>query len=243
MSKYHVSTALWVTICLGVWVLVNQAWGWVALVTFLYFIAVVWGSIDIRLNFYLKSLNRRSVSNKEIAITFDDGPHPNTLAVLDILDKYRAKATFFCIGSQIEKHPEIIREICKRGHQIGNHTYSHANSFPLYPVSKMEEEIRKTNALILKETGVCTYLFRPPFGVTNPRIAKAIKHMGMESIGWNRRSYDTVSTKEEALKRTVVKAMPGDVVLFHDRLPEAAALLDSYLEILQRQHFTYTVLA
>jgi len=243
MSKYHVATLTWIFACLIAWALTDTFWGGIALFTLIYFVALVWGAIDIQFDFYLKSQHHLSTKNKEIALTFDDGPHPNTLAVLNVLDKHHAKATFFCIGLQIEQYPDILLEIVRRGHQIGNHTYTHKHTFPLFAVHTMEEEIRKTNDLIQKVTGKTTNLFRPPFGVTNPRIAKAIQNTDMQSIGWNRRSFDTVATKEEVLNRTASRAQSGDIVLFHDRLPEAAERLEAFFEKLKYKQFTFCKVA
>lgn len=240
MSKYQVSTVLWIVACLGLWFFVQQRWTWIALSTFIYFSLLIWGSIDIQFNFYLKSVNQLTSEKNEIALTFDDGPHPNTLAVLDVLDKYEAKATFFCIGAQIEKHPEILLEIYRRGHRIGNHTYSHKNFFPISTVAQMEQELRKTNELIQHVTGVSTDLFRPPFGVTNPRIAKAVKNVGMRSIGWNRRSFDTVADKESILRATADKARSCDIVLFHDPLPDMAHILVAFFERVKSTGVQYT---
>src|SRR5690606_35805009 len=115
------------------------------------------------------------------AITFDDGPHPEfTPKVLNLLKKYDAKATFFCIGKHIELYPDIFKSIVEAGHTIGNHTYSHANDFGFFSVEKVISELQQTNAIIKQQIGLDARLYRPAFGVTNPRIKKALKTMKLQ---------------------------------------------------------------
>ncbi|GAW89019.1 polysaccharide deacetylase [Flavobacterium psychrophilum] len=120
-----------------------------------------------------------------------------TLLVLDVLKKHNAKATFFCIGKNAEKHPEIIKQIISEGHIVGNHSYNHSRLFDFYRKDKLVEEIVQTDALIKKISGKKTILFRPPFGVTNPSIKKALQVTKHHVIGWNVRSLDGVIKNEK----------------------------------------------
>jgi len=200
-------------------------------VIFIYFFIIVLGVSFIGLNFFVSSINKIPNLKNQIAITFDDGPSPETLEVLKVLAKWNAKATFFCIGTQVEKHPDILKQIVEQGHLVGNHTYSHQHSFPVFSQSKMLEDVEKASTEIAKVTGEKPKYFRPPFGVTNPRIAKMLKQAKLISIGWNKRSLDT-SIKDQAkiLKRITTNLKAGDIILLHDRIPNAANLLNSFFE-------------
>ncbi len=220
----------WVIACLLVLSFMPHPWEAVGLLTFLFMGTIALGSFHIGLNFFLPSVNHIKTEKKVIALTFDDGPSPSTLAVLEVLAHYGAKATFFCIGAQIEKHPEILLKIHDQGHLIGNHSFSHVNTFPIFSVKKMVAEIERTNEQIQQLTGIKPEFFRPPFGVTTPRIAKALLATHMKSVGWNRRSLDTVlDDPQKILQRTAEKLQAGDIVLFHDPLPTAAATLEAFL--------------
>lgn len=240
MSKHRLVTIAWLLVCFVLVIVSDRPWMWLAVASFAYLALISLGAYQIELNYFLHNTNKGPNARGKVAITFDDGPDPNTLPVLEVLERYGAKATFFCIGSQIEKHPEILRKIHERGHLIGNHTFSHSYTFPVFTVKKMEEEIIKTNGLIKKWTGEEGFYFRPPFGVTNPRIAKAIRLTGMRSIGWNRRSLDTVKqNQKEVLERTAHQLKSGDILLFHDRLPSAAATLEAFFKQVEGKGFLF----
>jgi len=195
------------------------------------------GSFHIRWNYHLNSLIANyKISTNQVAITFDDGPHPYfTPKVLELLREYNAKATFFCIGKNIEKHPELFQQMVNEGHTISNHTYSHANSIGFMKTSDLILEMQKTNSIIKKITGLEAKLFRPPFGVTNPRIKRALKNVGLQSIGWSIRSLDTTSKpKEQILKTICNKLTKGDVVLLHDTSDKSVEILEQLLLFLKQ---------
>lgn len=197
-----------------------------------------WGAFDIRLGYFLPVFYRKKTNKKIIAITFDDGPTEFTPKVLDILEKHNAKATFFCIGKQIEKHPDICIRIHSEGHQIGNHSYSHSNSFGFFSAEKIKTELQKTDSLIEKITGKKNHYFRPPFGVTNPHIARAVKALNHKVIGWNIRSLDTViEDKNKILNRITHKIQPGSIILLHDTSEKTLWVLEQLLLTLQRENY------
>ena len=212
-------------------------WFWI-IGLLLYLSSLALGSFAIGLNFYLQNINKLPSNQNQIAVTFDDGPTPLTLDVLKILAKWNARATFFCIGSAIETYPEILVKIHEEGHLIGNHTYSHKNWFPVLRIDDMISDVNKTTDLIQNLIHQRPILFRPPFGVTNPRIAKAVKNLGLKSIGWNKRSLDTVSKNNSAILKRVTKNLTsGDIILFHDNLPQAAENLDLFLAVATEKGF------
>ena len=103
-----------------------------SLFVLLFFSVTIFGSVEIKANYFVKSINR---GRKEgISLTFDDGPHPElTPRVLDVLDEHGARASFFCVGQLVEKHASLVREMAERGHRIENHTWSHPNAFAFLP--------------------------------------------------------------------------------------------------------------
>lgn len=231
-----------VVICLVllvVLVLLNVAWYFYVLLFFFWLGLTAWGSYDIRLSYFTETLNSDSNnSNREIAITFDDGPHEMTEKILDLLQKFNVKATFFCIGKQIEQKPVVFKRIISEGHIVGNHSYSHSNSIGFFSTQKIIEEISKTNSIITSFLNKNPKLFRPPFGVTNPNIAKAVKQLNMKVIGWNIRSLDTIiKDEEDVFKRVKNKVVPGGIILLHDTSEKSVMVLERLLLFLQSENY------
>lgn len=209
------------------------------LLFFIWLIITGLGSSFIGWNYHVASLNSNTHINKNlIAITFDDGPHPEfTPKVLKLLKKHDAKATFFCIGKHIELYPEIFKSIVDAGHTVGNHTYSHAHSFGFFSVEEVISELQQTNSIIKQQAGLNNQLYRPAFGVTNPRIKQALKVTKLQSIGWSKRSLDTTKLSEKAILNRVTKNLKkGDVILLHDTSEKTIAVLEQLLLFLQHQH-------
>lgn len=197
------------------------------------------GATNIRWNYFLNSLHtNKSIEEKAIALTFDDGPSENTLKILELLKKYNAKATFFCIGNKIDEHPEIFKKILEEGHQVGNHTYSHSPITGFFGTKKMETEINQCNLAAKSHAGIEMKLFRSPSGVTNPKIRKALKRTGHQSIGWSVRSFDALLHSENIVfKLATRKLKPGMVILLHDTKPHSLAILERLLLFLQKRNF------
>lgn len=200
----------------------------------------IWGAFDIRLNYFLKALHqKKNHSKNEIALTFDDGPHPNTGQILDLLQKYQMKATFFCIGTQIEKHPEIIQRMVNEGHVIANHTNTHTSKMGFLSREKLINEIEECNDAIEKATEKKAMLYRPPFGVTNPNVATAVEKTSMTVIGWKVRSLDTmIASEEQLLKRLLLRISAGSIVLLHDNRNVTVQTLERLLITIQKKQLT-----
>ncbi len=152
-----------------------------------------------------------------VALTFDDGPNPNhTEKILNILKKYKIKATFFVLGSFAERYPEIIKKIYNQGHTIANHTMSHP-MLTRVNQKQLEYQILETNKIIKKITGHTPTCIRPPYGMTNHHIHKYIKSIGMVSINWDLNSFDYKKLGSNKLAHWVLKkSQPGYVILMHD---------------------------
>ena len=239
----HYSFILFYLFC-NVFIYAFQGSFWVYLFCFLAFSAVVvWGAFTIELGYFVNSITHKRTKIKEIALTFDDGPTEFTPLFLDLLKEHQVKATFFCIGKQIEKYPEIFQRIIAEGHTIGNHTLSHSNSTGFLSASKMIEEIEKCDNIIKKAGHIKTDLYRPPFGVTNPNIARAIKKTHKQSIGWNVRSLDTIIDDERKIYKRIIKRLKkGSIVLLHDTSQKTYHVLADLLVFLKDQKYsTFTV--
>ncbi len=201
-------------------------------------VIVFLGVIKIEMQFFAKSLCRGDKTKQEVAITFDDGPHRNTLKVLDILDKYSVKAGFFIIGKKANENPDIVKEITNRGHIIGNHSYYHKGAFDIQSRKKMVNELTKANETIKSFTGEENKLFRPPYGITNPIVGYAIKKMGLISIGWSVRSLDTsIKDPDKVCRRVYKRVKPGSVILLHDTTKDIDVILENIIKYLINNNY------
>lgn len=157
---------------------------------------MVWASASIRSGVYVRAFCRENTDRKVVYLTFDDGPHPpETERVLDVLRERGARATFFLIGSKVSGNEAVLRRMLEEGHALGLHTYSHAGTFPLLSFDKMLADVNEGKRAVESVAGKKISLFRPPFGVTNPTIAKVIRTLGMQTVGWDVRSFDTMFCK------------------------------------------------
>jgi peptidoglycan/xylan/chitin deacetylase (PgdA/CDA1 family) len=214
-----------------------QSWVLVLPIAF-YVGTLILGSTKIGLNFYFFSYTNSKTTEKEIALTFDDGPHPIvTPKLIDVLEKHQATATFFCLGKSIAENKSLTKKIDEKGHLIGNHTYSHHKLFDLFSADKMMAEIKATNREIERSIGKSPAFFRPPYGVTNPLLKKALEKSNMFSIGWSLRSFDTIRDQEKVLKKLKSKTKAGDIVLFHDTNEKIIPVIEEYLNWLKSNHF------
>ena len=212
---------------------------YVAILVVGFLLLAVYASVSISAGVYVKAFCRAKNSSKAIALTFDDGPDPVwTPKVLEVLKKYDVKATFFCIGDKVDKHPLLVKQLIEEEHLIGNHTYYHTSFFPLLSRKKMVAELQRCDEAIKNAVGEPVALFRPPFGVTNPTIAASVRELGYKVVGWSIRSFDTVkSEREKVLRRILKKAHAGGVVLMHDNLENSDWLVEQVIVNLHEQGY------
>ena len=155
---------------------------------------------------------------KKVYLTFDDGPTPEITAwVLNQLKAFDAKATFFCIGDNIRKYPEIFNSILLNGHNIGNHTFNHYNGWKTKTRDYFENVLSCKEA-IQQQTTDNRQLFRPPYGKIKKSQAKAILEVGYKIIMWDILSadFDTTITPEKCLENVLKNVAPGSIIVFHD---------------------------
>ncbi len=160
-------------------------------------------------------------SKKEIFLTFDDGPIPQiTPWVLDLLEEYNAKATFFCIGDNIYKNPKVFRRLISNGHSIGNHTYNHVNGWKTESEKYIENCEKFEKILKRVQDNKSELLFRPPFGKLTSKQSKILQRRGYKIIMWDVLSadFDQNISKEKCLENVLKNIQKGSIVVFHDSL-------------------------
>jgi peptidoglycan-N-acetylglucosamine deacetylase len=200
---------------------------------------VFWGCINVSSGFFIKMVCKADTDKKEIAISFDDGPAENfTAQILDILKAEEVKATFFCIGNRIAGNEAVLKEVHADGHIIGNHSYSHHFWFDMYSAKKMQKDLKQMDTEMEKVTGLKPRLFRPPYGVTNPNLAKAIRNRGYTPVGWSVRSLDTVAKNEQQLLNKINAGIkPGAVFLFHDTCKITVNVLPQFIREVKKRGY------
>ncbi len=183
-------------------------------------------------------------SKKEVYLTFDDGPIPEvTPWVLELLEQYNAKATFFCIGDNVKKHPEIYSLLKKKGHQTGNHTFHHLKGWKTNTNSYIAN-VLATEKLIQNTTK----LFRPPYGKLKLKQAKALQDKGYKIVMWSILSgdFDKNITSEKCTQNVLKNIENGSIVVFHDSLkafPRLKETLPCVLEELTKKGFSFKAIS
>jgi peptidoglycan/xylan/chitin deacetylase (PgdA/CDA1 family) len=166
---------------------------------------------------YGKTFTGLASGSRRLALTYDDGPNDShTLRLLEVLAGHEVRATFFLIGRYVKERPDIVREISRAGHTVGNHTFSH----PLL-IFKSEAEIRREvvecQAALEDAIGEAVNLFRPPFGGRRPAVLRVVREIGLKPVMWNVTGYDWNAPPADVIERKVVRQVRGgDVILLHD---------------------------
>jgi peptidoglycan/xylan/chitin deacetylase (PgdA/CDA1 family) len=242
MRPYKLVTILFLISLLAVdyaYFMAGGSLGWIAGALGVYISLLVLGTIFIRWNFYIRSFNKSS-NKKLVALTFDDGPAEQTAAILDVLKKEGVEAAFFSIGKNAAAHPELVKRWDAEGHVVGNHSYDHGFNFDWKLSKNMVKELEQTNNTIKSLIGKTPRLFRPPYGVTNPNLAKAVHRTNMHSIGWNIRSFDTTAKDpKELLERILLKVEGGDIILLHDSMLITKEILTGLINSVRQKGYTF----
>jgi peptidoglycan-N-acetylglucosamine deacetylase len=166
---------------------------------------------------YGRSFARLGRGSRQLALTYDDGPNdPHTLRLLEVLAKHEVRATFFLIGRYVRQRPDIVRELVKGGHMIGNHTFTH--SLLIFKAAReIEAEITACACALRDAADEHSNLFRPPFGGRRPAVLRIVREMGLEPVMWSVTGYDWSAPSAEHIERKVMGGVRGgDVILLHD---------------------------
>lgn len=177
-----------------------------------------WGVLMPRSRFYSPCLSKLPTRERVVWLTIDDGPSPETLAMLDLLDAHHARATFFVVGERAAAHPELIREIVRRGHGIGNHSASHpAALFWALGPARMRDEITRCQDTLRAITGTAPIWFRAVVGMANPFVSAPLRDLGLARVAWSARGYDGVAGDVvQVVARIERDLSPGAIVLLHE---------------------------
>jgi peptidoglycan/xylan/chitin deacetylase (PgdA/CDA1 family) len=182
-------------------------------------------------------LPQEAVRRSEVSITFDDGPHPDiTPKVLDILDRYGARASFFCVGENVSAHPEVAREIARRGHTVESHSHSHGTAFALYGLGALRREVEAAQTVIAEAAGRKPRFFRAPAGFRSPILDPVLAALGLRYASWTRRGFDTADCDAARVLRRLTRGLTaGDILLLHDSVPRVLEVLPALLDELARR--------
>jgi peptidoglycan/xylan/chitin deacetylase (PgdA/CDA1 family) len=204
-----------------------------------YSMVLFYGCYFIGSNFFIKVICFADTTKKEIAISFDDGPATYTPEILQLLKKENIKAAFFCIGNRIAGNEKILQQVKEDGHIIGNHSYSHHFWFDIYPAKKMLKDMQMMDREMENVIGLKPLLFRPPYGVINPNLKKAIIKGNYTTVGWSVRSLDTTIKEEiKLLHRIMAQLKPGAVFLFHDTSQTTLQVLPQFIKEVKNQGYS-----
>lgn len=200
---------------------------------------------------YPKRIWDASEEGKAIYLTFDDGPIPEaTPWVLEQLRSFGAKASFFCIGENIEKHPEIFRSLLSEGHTIGNHTYNHLNGWKTTSEEYLQNTLKAREVLAKNfPPGIPpkNAFFRPPYGRIKQKQARKIEDLGYKIVMWDiiSKDYDATVPSEECYRNVMGNAQPGSIIVFHDSIKAKKNLtevLPRILESFSRENYSFKAL-
>ena len=207
-------------------------WGWPGLIVGLVPLAGIWSLGTFLPNARIFGPMVSRVEGKGPLITIDDGPDPeDTPAILDLLDEHGVKAVFFVIGQKVAAHPDLAREIVRRGHELGNHTMTHpAGSFWCAGSARTRREIAGCSRIIEEVTGQRPRWFRAPVGHRNWFTHPVCHELGMEVVAWKRRAFDTVRADVSGIVSCLTKgAKDGDILLLHEGTPVAKEVVAGVL--------------
>lgn len=205
---------------------------------------VFYGCYYIGSGFFIKVICAAETDKKQIAISFDDGPAPEyTPEILQVLREGDVKAAFFCIGNRIPGNEWILKQVHDDGHIIGNHSYSHHFWFDMFTSKQMLGDIKLMDDEVVRVTGSRPKLFRPPYGVTNPNLKKAIINGDYTAVGWSVRSMDTVvKDRNKLLNKMIAALKPGAVYLFHDTCKVTVDMLPGFIQEVKNRGYEFVPL-
>lgn len=182
---------------------------------------------------------------KKCAITFDCAWGADDIPdILDVLDQYHAKATFFIVGTWAEKYPDMVKLMAERGHEIANHGYSHLHMASI-PEDKIAEEINRCTEVLERLTNQKVKLFRPPYGEYNAKVVKAAKNLGLSTIQWDVDSLDWKKemSRDNIFSRVVKKTGKGSIILFHNDTLYTRDVLPDILASLTESGFDFVTVS
>ena len=248
MSRFHTLTILVVLTALGAGLSLASPIRWfvLGLLLAVYLVIFVLGISVLKLNFFVKATCRGDSTTKRVALTFDDGPDAiATRNLLEVLKHHQIKAAFFPIGIKARDDPEMIKRIDQEGHILGNHTFRHFWWTNFLFSGGLDREMRMAQEAIEAAVGKVPAYFRPPMGLTNPHLRRALKKNGLSAVGWDVRPFDTTASTEKVIKRVLKKIRNGSIIVLHDtgRIPaDLVRLTDELVTKIKERKYTFSEL-
>ncbi len=192
-------------------------------------------------SFFLPVISRGRAGTRTVALTFDDGPSPeSTPVLLKLLARHKLQATFFVVGEKAARYPELITEILRRGHSIGNHSWRHDNLLALRGLKTIEKDIQATQKT-LQAYGVRPLVFRPPIGISSPRLVRALTATGLITVTFSCRAFDRGNRDIVKLAdKILARLQPGQIIMLHDLPPRQKDLLSYWQKELDHLFRTLT---
>jgi peptidoglycan-N-acetylglucosamine deacetylase len=215
-TNYHLTGV--VAAVLGLLALAFGSLVWYGAVVLAFLMVVGLGVAIPQLSLFGPFVCRGKVTRWCVALTFDDGPDArSTPALLDLLRAEGVKAAFFCVGRQVTAHPELAARIAGEGHLLENHSYAHSKTTNLFSLDRLRSDLEQAQTVIQQATGTAPLLFRPPMGLTNPKIFRVAHALGLTVVGWSARGLDTKITEPEQIVARIERRLkPGAIILLHD---------------------------
>lgn len=242
-APFWITVILCLSLGVAVGVILDRIWLGALTTCMLVISAISFGAFHVRSGFFIRAQHRLPAGKNHVMLTFDDGPAEQTAEVLDVLKKHKVPAMFFLIGERAEAAPEQVQRMVAEGHILGNHSYSHHRQFDFWPRERMLQDIQRATDILQRVSGQPLRYFRPPFGVTNPPLAHAVKRSGLQAIGWSLRSLDTVKGSGAEVEKKILRRLrDGDIILLHDTVPGIAGLLDRLIPQIRSRGFTFTII-
>ncbi len=225
LSRFHFVTIF--ALLLGSLALAFHNFVFFAAIVAIFLIIAGLGVTLPQMNFFGKFICRGKSSRRCVALTFDDGPDArSTPMLLDLLQAEKIEAAFFGIGKKVAANPELSARIVREGHLLQNHSQVHSPFTNFFPVARLRTELSQTQTAIQNATGMVPQFFRPPMGLSNPRIFRAAREFNLKVVGWSVRSLDTIFTNPEKIVARITRRLePGAIILLHDGNIPAARLV------------------
>ncbi len=216
MTRFNFATLI--ALPLAILAFGSGHWGVARVVILILLILIGLGSAIPQMRFFGPMVCQGKSSRRCVALTFDDGPDArSTPKLLQLLRNLGIKAAFFGVGRRVAENPELAAWIVSEGHLLENHSYEHSNLTNVFSVIRLRDDLRRAQQAIQKATGILPRFFRPPIGLTNPRVFRVARDLGLTVVGWGAGGLDTQLTSSERIVNRITRRLkPGAIILLHD---------------------------
>ncbi|MEY2428669.1 MAG: peptidoglycan-N-acetylglucosamine deacetylase [Verrucomicrobiota bacterium] len=234
MTRFHIVAIIAATFA-SLGLALNQTWLCIAAVLVV-LLLVGLGSAIPQMSFFGPFICRGTNSQRHVALTFDDGPDPrSTPALLELLREASVKTAFFGIGHKVSAQPDLAARIVREGHLLENHSYEHTHTMNIATSARLAAELARTQSAIEQATGVAPRLYRPPIGLSNPRVFRVTRALGLTLVGWSAGGLDTRLTDPARIVARILRRIkPGAIILLHDGNIPRERLLATVKMLLER---------